>query len=120
MKCFKVISNLLGQSLKSLLKPSSGKAYFEIPAKGFGNQCWLAVSMSEGARLVAAYTNEILTKNHLGDQNQGTKKLVIVPIKREKTGVFIKSVCSNPKGLCNEGNCSTERMNTNLFYRKGI
>lgn len=41
------VSNLVGELLKSLLKPSSGKGYFEIPTKGFGNQCWLTVRPSD-------------------------------------------------------------------------
>lgn len=56
-KGFKVIPILLGQTLKSVLKPSPGKGYSEIPTKGFGKECWRAVSMADGLQPAAGYTN---------------------------------------------------------------
>lgn len=116
-----MIPVFLGQTLKCVLKPSPGKGYFEIPAKGFGKECWRAVSMADGLQR----EQDIQIKHSRGTTSANKRKEIkmirIVAINvaiKEKIGIFIESISSNLKGLANYKHlCSAEMMNREVFYK---
>lgn len=103
------------------VKPSPGKGYFEIPAKGFGKECWRAVSMADGLQR----EQDIQIKHSRGTTSANKRKEIkvirIVAINvaiKEKIGIFIENISSNLKGLANYKHlCSAEMMNREVFYK---